>query len=153
MCAASEISVTRFQLDPNFGLGPPSPFHGVPPVGDPRKAALRQQTLYDLGITALRQQQLVVELDEERLAQLESWSPSSQTAPESLDLIAGSWYSLSASFTSRSRPAAEHRLAQQARQPMAPIVAGACIGQRFGIRVGQAECCHPARGWPAGYEM
>ena len=86
MCAASEISVTRFQLDPNFGLGPPSPFHGVPPVGDPRKAALRQQTLYDLGITALRQQQLVVELDEERLAQLESWSPSSQTAPESLDL-------------------------------------------------------------------
>jgi hypothetical protein len=42
--------------------------------------------LYDLGITALRQQQLVVELDEERLAQLESWSPSSQTAPESLDL-------------------------------------------------------------------
>jgi thiopeptide-type bacteriocin biosynthesis protein len=73
-------------MDPNFGLGPPSPFHGAAPVGDPRKAALRQQTLYDLGITALRQQQLVVELDEERLAQLESWSPSSQTAPESLDL-------------------------------------------------------------------
>jgi thiopeptide-type bacteriocin biosynthesis protein len=73
-------------LDPNFGLGPPTPFHGAAPVGDPRKTALRQQTLYDLGITALRDQELVVELDEERLARLESWSPSSQTAPESLDL-------------------------------------------------------------------
>jgi thiopeptide-type bacteriocin biosynthesis protein len=73
-------------LDPNFGLGPPSPFHGAAPGGDPRKAALRQQTLYDLGITALREQQLVVELDEERLARLESWSPASETAPDSLDL-------------------------------------------------------------------
>ena len=73
-------------LDPNFGLGPPSPFHGAPPGADPRKAALRQQTLYDLGITALRERQLVVELDEEKLARMESWSPSSHTAPESLDL-------------------------------------------------------------------
>lgn len=73
-------------LDPNFGLGPPTPLHGAAPVRDPRKAALRQQTLYDLGITALREQQLVVELDEERLARLESWSPASETAPESLDL-------------------------------------------------------------------
>ena len=73
-------------LDPNFGLGPPSPFHGAASGGDPRKAALRQQTLHDLAITALRERQLVVELDEERLCQLESWTPTSLTAPQSLDL-------------------------------------------------------------------
>jgi thiopeptide-type bacteriocin biosynthesis protein len=74
-------------LDPNFGLGPPSPqFHGGGQGGDPRKAAVRQQTLYDLAITALRERNLVVELDEKTLARLESWTPSSLTAPESLDL-------------------------------------------------------------------
>ena len=73
-------------LDPNFGLGPPTPFHGAAPIGDPRKAALRQQTLYDLAVTALREKQLVVELDEPKLAQLESWSPTAFTAPQSLDL-------------------------------------------------------------------
>jgi thiopeptide-type bacteriocin biosynthesis protein len=73
-------------LDPNFGLGPPSPFHGAAPGGDPRKTALRQQTLYDLAIIALRERQLVVELDEKRLSQLESWTPTSLTAPQSLDL-------------------------------------------------------------------
>jgi len=73
-------------LDPNFGLGPPSHFHGGVAGGDPRKTALRQQTLYDLAITALREQQLVVELDEEKLAQLESWAPTTLTAPQSLDL-------------------------------------------------------------------
>jgi thiopeptide-type bacteriocin biosynthesis protein len=81
-------------LDPNFGLGPPTPFHGGAPGGDPRKAALRQQTLYDLAVTALREKQLVVELDEPKLAQLESWSPNAFTAPQSLDLslfvVAGS---------------------------------------------------------------
>jgi len=73
-------------LDPNFGLGPPAAFHGVAPGGDPRKAALRQQALYHLAITALRHQDLVVELDEEKLAQLESWKPAALTAPQSLDL-------------------------------------------------------------------
>ncbi len=73
-------------LDPNFGLGPPTPFHGAATIGDPRKAALRQQTLYDLGVNALREKQLVVELDEPKLAQLESWSPTAFTAPQSLDL-------------------------------------------------------------------
>jgi thiopeptide-type bacteriocin biosynthesis protein len=81
-------------LDPNFGLGPPTPFHGAAPAGDPRRAALRHQTLYDLAITALRERQLVVELDDETLAQLESWSPTLPTAPLSLDLslfvVAGS---------------------------------------------------------------
>jgi thiopeptide-type bacteriocin biosynthesis protein len=74
-------------LDPNFGLGPPSPqLHGGGYGGDPRKAAVRQQTLYDLAITALAERNLVVELDEKTLARLESWAPSSLTAPESLDL-------------------------------------------------------------------
>jgi thiopeptide-type bacteriocin biosynthesis protein len=73
-------------LDPNFGLGPPAPFHGAGPSGDPRKAALRQHTLYDLAVTALRERQLVVELEEETLARLESWNPNALTAPLSLDL-------------------------------------------------------------------
>ena len=37
-------------LDPNAGLGLPSPFHGSAPGGDPRKLAVRQQTLYDLAV-------------------------------------------------------------------------------------------------------
>ena len=72
-------------LDPNFGLGSPAPFHGAAPGADPRRAALRQQTLYDLAITALRQQLLVVELDEEKVTQLESWEPAALTVPQSLD--------------------------------------------------------------------
>jgi thiopeptide-type bacteriocin biosynthesis protein len=73
-------------LDPNFGLGPPASFHAGAPGGDHRKAALRQQTLYGLAVTALHEQRLVVELDEAELARLESWSPSAHTAPESLDI-------------------------------------------------------------------
>jgi thiopeptide-type bacteriocin biosynthesis protein len=73
-------------LDPNFGLGPPSHFHGGISSGDPRKAALRQQTLYDLAISALRERQLIVELDEETLSRLENWAPSLASAPQSLDL-------------------------------------------------------------------
>jgi thiopeptide-type bacteriocin biosynthesis protein len=83
-------------LDPNFGLGPPAHFHGGGPGGDPRKTALRQQTLYDLAITGLRERQLVVELDEETLDRLESWTPASRTAPQSLDL---SLFVLAASAT------------------------------------------------------
>jgi hypothetical protein len=84
--AEREVPILEL-LDPNFGLGPPSPqFHGGGYGGDPRKAAVRQQTLYDLAITALRERNLVVELDEKTLARLESWAPSPLTAPESLDL-------------------------------------------------------------------
>jgi len=73
-------------LDPNFGLGPPrSHFHGGS-GGDPRKAALRQQTLYDLAISAFRERTLVVELDEKTLTRLESCAPEPIAAPESLDL-------------------------------------------------------------------
>ncbi|MCW3474785.1 lantibiotic dehydratase [Limobrevibacterium gyesilva] len=74
-------------LDPNFGLGPLSAhFHGGAPGGDPRKAALRQQTLYDLAVSALRDRRLVIELDEDVLTRLESWTPSRLAAPQSLDL-------------------------------------------------------------------
>jgi thiopeptide-type bacteriocin biosynthesis protein len=74
-------------LDANFGLGPPSPqFHGTAPAADLRKTAQRQQCLYDLAITALREQRLIVELDGDALARLETWCPSPSTAPRSLDL-------------------------------------------------------------------
>jgi thiopeptide-type bacteriocin biosynthesis protein len=74
-------------LDANFGLGPPAPHvHGGVPAVDPRKAASRQQCLNDLAITALRERQLVIELDDATLARLETWSPSASTAPRSLDL-------------------------------------------------------------------
>jgi thiopeptide-type bacteriocin biosynthesis protein len=73
-------------LDPNAGLGLPSPFHGSALGGDPRKLTIRQQTLYDLALTALRERQLVVDLDEEKLGRLETWSPSPAAAPLSMDL-------------------------------------------------------------------
>jgi thiopeptide-type bacteriocin biosynthesis protein len=75
-------------LDANFGLGPPSGFHAGAAGGDPRRAALRQRTLYDLGITALRERQLIVNLTEKDLAALETWTPTAATAPQSLDLSA-----------------------------------------------------------------
>jgi lantibiotic biosynthesis protein len=76
-------------LDPNFGLGPPSGYgHGAAGGIDPEKGALRQRTLRDLGINALRDRQLVVELDEDTLARLETWTPSSDAVPASLDISA-----------------------------------------------------------------
>jgi lantibiotic biosynthesis protein len=75
-------------LDPNFGLGPPSG-HGAHAGGiDPQRSAVRQRTLRDLAISALRERKLVVELDEELLARLETWTPSPDTAPVSLDVSA-----------------------------------------------------------------
>jgi thiopeptide-type bacteriocin biosynthesis protein len=76
-------------LDPNFGLGPPSS-HGHDGAGgiDPQRGAVRQRTLHDLAIRALRDRQLVVELDENTLARLETCIPSPDTAPVSLDIAA-----------------------------------------------------------------
>ena len=45
-----------------------------------------EQTLYDLAVTALRERQLVVELDEDKLGRLETWTPSPAAAPLSMDL-------------------------------------------------------------------
>jgi len=62
-----------------------------------------------------------------------AWSPTTQR-------IAGSRYSLSASFTS-SYPGQppKHRLAQQPRQPVATVLAGARIRNRLGSGVSQAQ--------------
>jgi len=76
-------------LDPNFGLGPPSGYgHGAASGMDPQRSAVRQRTLRDLAISALRDRRLVVELDENLLANLETWTPSPDTAPTSLDISA-----------------------------------------------------------------
>ena len=76
-------------LDPNFGLGPPSG-HGHGGAGgiDPHSSAVRQRTLRDLAISALRDRRLVVELDEDTLPRLETCAPSPDTAPLSLDIAA-----------------------------------------------------------------
>jgi thiopeptide-type bacteriocin biosynthesis protein len=74
-------------LDPNFGLGPPlTPLPAGARRTDPGKAALRQEILYDLAVRALRDRRLVIELDEETVSRLETWSPAAATAPLSLDL-------------------------------------------------------------------
>jgi hypothetical protein len=40
----------------------------------------------DVALTALRERQLVVEIDEEKLARLETWTPTPAAAPLSMDL-------------------------------------------------------------------
>jgi thiopeptide-type bacteriocin biosynthesis protein len=76
-------------LDPGFGLGPPSPhIHsawGADNV-DPQGAALRQQTLRDLAVGAIRDRRLIVELDERTVSRLQTWDPQPGNAPTSLDL-------------------------------------------------------------------
>jgi lantibiotic biosynthesis protein len=73
-------------LDPEFGLGLPAE-HGLGWGGlDQRRAALRQQTLRDLALEAYRERRLIVELDDELLDRLETWSPTAETAPLSLDV-------------------------------------------------------------------
>jgi lantibiotic biosynthesis protein len=75
-------------LDPNFGLGPPSGHAAATGGIDPQRSAVRQRTLRDLAISALRERKLVVELDGELLANLEIRTPSPDTAPVSLDVSA-----------------------------------------------------------------
>jgi lantibiotic biosynthesis protein len=73
-------------LNPNTGLGPPSA-HGHAPTGpDPRKAALRSQTLVQIACSALRDRQRVARLDDKLLARLETWSLVADTAPLSMDI-------------------------------------------------------------------
>ena len=73
-------------LDPGFGLGPP-PLHAHGASGpDPRRAGLRNQALHDLAVRALRDRNLVVELDDDMLSQLETCSPGPGSVPSSLDL-------------------------------------------------------------------
>lgn len=75
-------------LDPDHGLGPPAGYGnaGVDGGSDAARSTLRQQTLRNLALTALRDRRLVVELDDDTLARLETWAPTPTTAPPSLDL-------------------------------------------------------------------
>jgi thiopeptide-type bacteriocin biosynthesis protein len=53
---------------------------------DPSRNALRQQTLRNLALTALRDRRPVVDLDDDTLAHLETCSLAATTAPPSLDM-------------------------------------------------------------------
>lgn len=72
-------------LDPHFGLGAPSSYNGAAGIAH-AKSAQRAQTLLDLAVTALRERRRVVELDPDTLARLETWPPTPDTAPPSLDI-------------------------------------------------------------------
>lgn len=73
-------------LDPQRGLGAPS-FHGHASTGpDPAKAGQRAQTLIRLATTALHRRERTVVLDEGLIARLETWRPSPDSAPLSLDV-------------------------------------------------------------------
>jgi thiopeptide-type bacteriocin biosynthesis protein len=72
-------------LNPELGLGPPGHTPGGGLDGR-RQLLLRQQTLRDLALDAIRDRRLVVELDESTLARLETWQPSPGTAPTSLEI-------------------------------------------------------------------
>ncbi len=73
-------------LDPNFGLGSPATYSGGNNGIAQAKAALRSQTLLDLATSALHDHKSVIELDEDTLKRLETWTPSLATTPPSLDL-------------------------------------------------------------------
>jgi thiopeptide-type bacteriocin biosynthesis protein len=76
-------------LDPNFGLGPPSPYGVQPPsIGRVSQTASsrRNNALTDLALAALRDRTLAVELEEPALKRLETWEPPA-TVPYSLDLL------------------------------------------------------------------
>ena len=73
-------------LDPQFGLGSLSNYGGAIGGISQQKQAQRTQTLLDLAQQALRDHQLVVELDAGTLTKLETWTPASATAPLSVDL-------------------------------------------------------------------
>lgn len=77
-------------LHSDLGLGPPLAYTGgqsvTPMESEPAKCKARTQTLVDLACDAMREGCLIVELDDYLLKRLETWSPSSATAPYSLDI-------------------------------------------------------------------
>lgn len=73
-------------IDPHRGLGPPTS-RGYAAVGpEPAQAARRARTLLQLACTALRTRQRVVSLDDAQLSRLETWKPTADRVPLSLDL-------------------------------------------------------------------
>jgi thiopeptide-type bacteriocin biosynthesis protein len=76
-------------LDSNFGLGSPTAYNTSSAWRvATSKAAGRSQTLLDLACAALRDRRSVVELDAATLSRLETWPPSPDTAPPSMDIYA-----------------------------------------------------------------
>lgn len=73
-------------LDPVRGLGPPV-FSSQSTV-EPGKLAIRQATLRQLAVNALRDGRLAVELDEAAIAKLEATRTDTNTVPISVDLSA-----------------------------------------------------------------
>jgi thiopeptide-type bacteriocin biosynthesis protein len=73
-------------LDPGVGLGAPLKYgRGHTAIPDAR-ARQRAQTLLNLAHSALNEHRMVVDLDAETVERLETWPPSVETAPASLDL-------------------------------------------------------------------
>ena len=72
-------------LDPEFGLGGP---HEDPAATSEERAsdAERGRILADLAMNALRERQLVVELDDALVSRLATWSPAPWAAPRSLEI-------------------------------------------------------------------
>jgi thiopeptide-type bacteriocin biosynthesis protein len=80
---AREVPLLKL-LDPEYGLGPPGwpgTWMGIPP----KQAAKRAQTQIDLALSAIRSRQLAIQLTEEDLKNLNTWSNTTE-APGSLDL-------------------------------------------------------------------
>lgn len=73
-------------LDLHRGLGPPSSHPHANTGPDQARAMRRSQTLLQLAISALHNRQKVVALDEKLLSSLETWTPSRDGAPLSLDI-------------------------------------------------------------------
>jgi lantibiotic biosynthesis protein len=75
-------------LDPQFGLGPPASHRPVERRFEPPPDPRRELALQALALRAQRERLRVVQLDDELLEQLETWSPDAGTAPVSLDISA-----------------------------------------------------------------
>ena len=74
-------------MDPDFGLGAPAAHaHGGYPEIEPRQAERRSQALHELALAALRERRLVVDLDEQTLARVETRVPEPYGIPPSMDL-------------------------------------------------------------------
>jgi class I lanthipeptide synthase len=73
-------------LDPRFGLGPLGPANRSPAPGGGTR---RHQLLLDLACAALRERRPVLELDDDLVSQLATWSPAPDNAPASLELYVG----------------------------------------------------------------
>ena len=73
-------------LSAHRGLGPPSP-HGHAFVGpDPQASARRSQLLLQLACGALHDRRPEIALDETHLTRLQTWRPTPDRAPRSLDI-------------------------------------------------------------------